>query len=92
MIKEEINMHRAINVKAMDNYLLFIKFDNNEEKIYNCYPLLQDPIFSELSDYNFFQTVHIDNMGVVCWDEATDINPYDLYNQSESLAKFEFAV
>lgn len=92
MIKEEYKMHRVVNVKAMDNYLILLKFDNNEERIYNCYPLLQEPIFSGLLNYDYFKTVHIDNMGIVCWDEATDINPYELYDKSESLKKFDFAV
>lgn len=52
-------MRRAVAVKAMDNYLLLVKFDNGEQKVYNCFPLLENSLFSELNDINFFRTVHI---------------------------------
>jgi hypothetical protein len=84
-------MQRAVNVKPMNNYLLLIRFDNGEEKIYNCFPLLKNSLFSKLEEKPFFNTVHIDEMGLVCWDEATDINPYELYEQSESVKNFAFA-
>ena len=79
-------MQRAVAVKAMSNYLLLVKFDNGEQRIYNCYPLLENKLYSELKDIEFFKTVHIDEMGVVCWNDATDINPYELYENSESLS------
>ena len=79
-------MQRAVAVKAMSNYLLLVKFDNGEQRIYNCYPLLENKLYSELKDTEFFKTAHIDEMGVVCWNDATDINPYELYENSESLS------
>lgn len=85
-------MRRAVAVKAMDNYLLLVKFDNGEQKIYNCFPLLENSLFAELNDIDFFRTVHVDDIGVVCWNDATDINPYDLYDDSENLSDFAFAV
>ena len=85
-------MRRAIDVKAMDNYLLLVKNDNGEQRIYNCFPLLENNLFSELRNIDFFKTVHIDEMGLVCWNDSTDINPYDLYEDSESLSDFAFAV
>lgn len=92
MIGWEVSyMTRAAEVKAMDNYLLLIKFDNGELRVFNCFPLLENKLFSELKNIDFFKTVHIDEMGLVCWNNATDINPYDLYDNSESLADFKFA-
>lgn len=85
-------LRRTVEVKAMSNYLLLIKFDNGEQRIYNCFPLLENNLFSELKNPDFFRTVHIDEMGLVCWNNATDINPYDLYDNSESLSDFAFAV
>lgn len=75
-------MRRAINVKPMKNYLLLVKFDNGEERVFNCLPLLKDSLYSDISDVDFFNTVYVDNMGLVCWNEKTDINPYDLYEKS----------
>ena len=84
-------MQRAVKVKPMNQYLLLIEFDNKEVKVFNCLSLMQNKLFSRLADVSFFKTVHIDNMGLVCWDDSTDINPYDLYNDSETVSDFTFA-
>ena len=78
-------------VKAMDNYLLLVRFDNGEEKIYNCLKLLNDDLFSSLKNKSYFSTVHTDDMGIVCWNDATDINPYELYENSQSVKLLAFA-
>ena len=84
-------MRRAVNVKPLGSCLILVRFDTGEEKVFNCFPLMENRLFSRLSDAEFFRTVHIDDMGVVCWDEATDINPYVLYEESEDLSNFAFA-
>lgn len=81
-------MKRAIGVKPLKNYLLLVRFDNGEDRVYNCFPLLENNLFSEISDIDFFNTVHIDDMGLVCWDNSTDINPFDLYDDSEPVSNF----
>ena len=81
-------MRRAINVKALSNYLIIVSFDNGENKVYNCYPLLEKKLFSELKNEEFFKTVHIDEMGLVCWSDSTDIEPHELYENSLALNQF----
>ena len=76
-------MHRAVEVKPLDNMFILVVFDNGERRIYNCRPLTEKQLFSRLKDEDFFKTVHIDDMGLVCWDDSTDINPFDLYENSE---------
>ena len=88
---EERKMVRASKVKPMMNYLLLIEFDNGEKKIFNCHPLLEDNLYIELKEPNIFNKVYIDEMGVVCWNNAVNINPYNLYEQSELLSNFVFA-
>ena len=78
-------MVRAKRVVPMKNYIILVEFDNGERKIYNCHPLLQIPLFHELKEEDFFRGVHVDEMGVVCWNDATDIAPNELYNNSESV-------
>ncbi len=78
-------MIRAKKVQPMKNYLLYVVFADGDKRIYNCYPLLQYPIFSRLKEEEFFRTVHVDEMGVVCWDDSTDLPPDELYNNSESV-------
>lgn len=76
---------RAVKVKPMKNYLLLVEFSDGDKRIYNCYPLLQYPLFSRLKEEACFRSVRVDEMGVVCWDDATDIPPDELYNNSESV-------
>lgn len=76
-------MHRAVEVKPLDNMFILVVFDNGERRIYNCRPLTEKQLFSRLKDEDFFKTVHIDDMGLVCRDDSTDINPFDLYENSE---------
>lgn len=81
---------RAKEVKAFNNYLLLIRFTDESVKIYNCHDLLQDKLYAELSDLAFFQTVHIDEMGIICWDDALDIHPDAVYEDSIALEDFHF--
>ena len=81
-------MMRAEKVQPMKNYLLCVEFADGDKRIYNCYPLLQYPIFSRLKEESFFRSVHVDEMGVVCWDDATDLPPDEVYNNSESVGNF----
>lgn len=76
----------AKRVTPLDNYNIIVKFDTGETKIYNCYPLLNIPLFAKLKNKDFFMTAHIDETGLVCWDNATDIPPEELYNNSVEIA------
>lgn len=75
-------MRRAINVKTLSNYLIVVSFDNGENRVYNCYPLLEKELYSELKNEAFFKTIHVDEMGLVCWDDSIDIEPHELYENS----------
>lgn len=39
---------RVRSVKPLSEYKLFLRFDNNEEKIYDCSELLDKGVFIEL--------------------------------------------
>ncbi len=79
---------RAVKVRPLKNYLIVVKFSNGEERVFNCYPLLENKLFAELRDVDFFNTVHIDDMGLVCWNDYTDIHPDELYENSELVSNF----
>ena len=82
-------MQRVAKVKALKNYFLLLQFQNGEKRMFDCHPLLKDRLYEQLKDTDFFRSVHVDNMGVVGWDEATDINPYVLYEKSEVVTGFK---
>ena len=75
-------MTYAVKVTPLDNYNIIVEFNTGEIKIYNCYPLFSIPLFAKLKDKDFFMTAHIDETGLVCWDNSTDIPPDELYNNS----------
>ena len=89
-LKITSRIKRAVAVKPMKNYILLVKFDNGEERIYNCYKLLQNKMFAEIANVGYFNTVHVDDMGIVCWSDALDISPFELYDNSQKVEEFSF--
>lgn len=72
---------RVKAVKAKDNYKLEIIFSNGEVGIYDCNPLLNFGVFSELKDKIYFQQVRA-AFGTVVWPHGQDICPDTLYLDS----------
>lgn len=59
---------------------LKVEFVNEQQKIYDCKPLLTNKIFSKLQNPLLFQTVKVDNGGYgVVWDDDCDISEYELW-------------
>lgn len=70
---------RISGVRPMDNYKLWVRFNNNEEKIFDFKPLLNSPAFAPLSDIEIFKGVYID-YGIPVWNNGDiDISPEYLY-------------
>lgn len=88
--KEGFDVKRAVRVKPLRNWLLLIRFDNGEKRVFNCHTLMECGLYSKLRDQDYFNSVHIDEMGVVCWDDSIGINPYELYENSENVIDFSF--
>ncbi|MDR3315040.1 MAG: DUF2442 domain-containing protein [Coriobacteriales bacterium] len=73
---------KVIGVKAMDDYRLWLRFSNHEERLFDMEPLLAYPAFSKLQDPDLFKGVYLD-YGVPTWGEGTiDVAPETLYEQS----------
>ena len=75
---------KAIDVKVLDNYELLIKFDNNEEKIFDVKPYFGHKIFDELVSKDIFNTVKISGLSIE-WINGADICPDELYNNSKTV-------
>ena len=58
-------MQRVAKVKALEYYLLLLQFQNGEKRVFDCQPLLNDRLYENLKDADFFRSVHVDNMGVI---------------------------
>lgn len=72
----------AINVKPKENYLLDVKFDNNETKTFDVKPYIKGTWFEELKNIDYFNNVKTDGFTVV-WEHGQDICPDDLYYLSK---------
>lgn len=71
-----------IEVKPLDNYQLYLKFEDNQEGIINLEQLIKfEDIFSPLKDLEYFRTVKINpDWGTIYWDNGADLDPDVLYS------------
>lgn len=68
-------------VTATDDFELLLLFNTGEKKKFDVKPLLNIPMYEPLKNIGFFRTVKADNM-CVYWNDAIDICPEDLYEDS----------
>ena len=77
---------RPIEVRALKNFLIYIKFSNHEEKIYDMKKNFKYPVFEKLKDINLFKKIKV-NGETIEWETGEDINPDDLYFNSVDFEK-----
>lgn len=71
-------------VRPMDNYILWVRFNNGEEKTVDFKLLLKDAAFAPLKDLSVWQGVYID-YGCTVWNNGEiDIAPEYLYENGVS--------
>lgn len=76
---------KPIKVKALENYDLYIKFEDGKEKIYNVKNLIEKfSFYKNLKDKNYFKCVKIEGNTIV-WKNGEDIAPENLYYDSVSI-------
>ena len=67
-------------VRPMEDYKLWVRFNNGDAKIFDFAPMIESPAFSPLKDKKVFDSVYID-YGVTVWkDGEIDIAPEYLYD------------
>ena len=71
----------VISVKPLDRYKLLIKFENEEERIFDVSPYLDIGKFAELKDISMFNTVIV-KFDSIEWANHLDIDPEVLYEKS----------
>ena len=70
---------KAVDVKALPEYKLEVKFEDGKKGIFDVKPYLSFVQFAELKDEYMFKTVKIDGLSI-SWDNGADICPDELYN------------
>ena len=73
-----------IDVKPLEDYKLLLKFEDEEEKIFDMKPYLDVGKFQELKDENLFKKVKI-SFDTVEWANGLDFDPEVLYEKSSAL-------
>ena len=72
---------RVSGVRPLDNFRLWVRFNNSEAKIFDFKPLLSFPAFAPLANPDTFKNVYID-YGVTVWNDGDiDIAPEELYEK-----------
>ena len=74
-------LYDVIEVKVIDHFELFLKFEDGKEGYINLKKLLSfSGIFAPLKDKKYFATVHLNSeIGIICWDNGADLAPSFLY-------------
>ena len=70
------------DVKPLDNYLLYLTFENGVNKRFDMKPYLETGIFKELKEVSLFNTVRV-NFDSIEWANEADLDPEILYENSE---------
>ena len=77
-------MYLAVkSVKPLEGYKLLIRFENNEERLFDVSPYLDIGRFSELKDASMFNSVKV-SFDSIEWANHLDFDPELLYQRSES--------
>lgn len=75
---------KASGVRPMDNYLLWVRFNNGEAKVFDFKPILEKPAYTPLKNIDMFKSVYID-YGIPVWDDGDiDISPEYLYENGQN--------
>ena len=75
---------RVKSVRPLEDFRLEITFSNGEIGIYDCRPLFNFGVLTELKDEVYFRQASVAN-GTVVWPHDQDICPDTLYLDSEKI-------
>ncbi|MBX3051382.1 MAG: DUF2442 domain-containing protein [Caldilineaceae bacterium] len=68
-------------------YTLWLKFDDNTERIIDFAPILSGPVWGTLRDINLFREARLDEeIGTIVWPGDLDIDPNVLHDWPEHVA------
>jgi len=76
-----LNSHYPVDVKPLEQYKLLITFDNDEQRIFDVEPYLNDSFFAPLRNLATFRSVKVSPISLE-WVGGIDLCPDELYYNS----------
>ena len=74
-------MFRPTEVKTLENYKIWVKYDDGIEGTVDLSHLAGKGVFSLWNDYKEFEKVFISKSGGIAWTDQVDICPDSIYMQ-----------
>jgi hypothetical protein len=72
-------MKKAVEVKALDGYRIWLRFADGIEGEIDLNHLAGRGLFKAWADRTIFESVHIDTSGAIAWNEELELCPDALY-------------
>lgn len=83
-------MNEVIKIKIAEDYRIWIKFNDGEEKTINFRPYIGKGFTAELLDYEKFKQAFIESGGGIAWQNGYDFCPNylkELADEKEHVSK-----
>lgn len=71
-------MFKINNLSVLDDFKLFLVFENGEKKIFNLSPYLEKGVFRELRNINYLRQVRNEGF-FISWPNEQDLSSDTLY-------------
>ena len=75
-------------VRALDNYLVYLKFKTGEERIFDMKELINNnKLYRKLKNKEYFKNVKVSDCTIE-WEDGEDVAPEYLYNDSIPIEEY----
>lgn len=79
MLNQEL--YDVIDYNLIEDYTIWLKFDDETERLIDFEPILLGPLFGPLRDQALFRQVTLDQeLGTLVWPTGADIDPTVLHD------------
>lgn len=72
---------KPVEIKVLENYKLWLKFENGEQKIFNMEKYIHEKFYQKLKDRKYFEKVKVAG-NTIEWENGEDVAPENLYYDS----------